>query len=167
MTGSALAVPLAAWRLWKLLLQRANELLERRLESRWQVLSRLIDDRDSEERFRREVPITVVATQTETLGLLRDLGFRQVRHLDPEHAVTGPLAAADVVVLDLEHGFGDELAQQILSRHGLDFALLYTKSNKQYGARFGNYANSPVTLYNRLFEMLRFRAAWQARNEGK
>jgi hypothetical protein len=144
-----------------LLLRRARRLVEERLssliESRPRALLTMIDEREADQRLRRDTPILVIADRFETEGFLRTSGFSKVTTRDAE--VKAPIDRGDVVVFDLDHGCSEEAAEEHIARNPPEAFLVYTSGVSNLRGKNGTYANSPVTLFSRLMELIKFKDA--------
>lgn len=138
--------------------RRAREEIDKIAQGRGDVLNKLIDDREKGRRLRAETEILVVADAGETGGLLQRLGFKRVVTTSPDEARTRRIEPNHVVVFDVEHGCSDEAGKEIVQSKSLDFVLAYKRGNSSITSTYGTFANSPVTLFTRLTELLDFRA---------
>lgn len=151
----------AAYLRW---LRKAGQLMDERLaalvESRPRALMALIDERDAALRQRSEAPILVIAERFETQGILLGSGFRKVTTRSTSAPdLVAELAKAPVVVFALDDGCDEDSAQGLITRHGIEFFLAYKAGRSQLQGRHATYANSPVTLFARLSELIAYRAA--------
>lgn len=140
--------------------KRVEERLDALIESRPRALLALIDERDGDHRRRRETPILVLADRLETEGLLRQSGFATVTTRSP--ATDRAAARIDrnsVVVLDLDGGCSEEVASGLISIHREEFFLVYTGGRSDLRGENVTFANSPVTLFSRLKELVDYKDA--------
>jgi len=125
------------------------------LESRPGSLLAIVEEHDREVRLRRESRIVIVSAALDLEAVLRQHGFLKVVSKDPvPEAATMEQAAA--VVLDLRT-FSEEQAARLMREHGLEHVLAYTTGRAVLPN--ATFANSPITLFARLSELLKFQAA--------
>ncbi len=147
-----------------LLLRKSKKLVDEKLgsliESRPRALLALIDEREASLRRRRETPILVIADSLETQGILRGSGFGRVTTRKPgERETADQIASGAIVVFTLEDGCSEETASDLIARYNLDFFLLYTSGRSSIRGKSATFANSPVTLFARLMELIEFKDA--------
>jgi hypothetical protein len=147
-----------------LLIRRTKELVEERIgsliESRPRALLALIDERDANLRLRRETPILVIADKLETEGLLRGSGFAKVKTRPPSaNGAATPIDPGAVVVFNLDDGCSEQTASDLIIRNSLDCYLVYTSGRSNLRGSNVTFANSPVTLFSRLMELIEYKDA--------
>jgi hypothetical protein len=157
--GVSLAGVIPGYWLW---IRKAKKLVDQKLgsliESRPRALLALIDERDADLRRRHETPILVLADSLETEGVLRGSGFAKVTTSKPgEKATDGHLLPGAIVVFNLDDGCPEETAAKLIAGNSLDYFLLYTAGRTSI--RGGTFANSPVTLFARLMELIEYKDA--------
>lgn len=145
------------------LLYRAKKMMDRKLDSlvheRPGKLHELIDERDADLRLRRETPILVVAESLGTAAILHKVGFSKVTTVSPEEMNAQKIAPNAPVVFDLDNGCSEDLAASLIETRSLENVLVYTSGRSDIRAPHVTYANSPVTLFSRLMELIRFQKA--------
>ena len=145
------------------LLYQAKKMIDRKLDSLIREkpgkLHELIDERDADLRLRRETPILVVAASLGTAAILHKVGFSQVTTVSPEDMKVQEIAPNAPVVFDLDNGCPEELASSLIQTRSLENVLVYTSGRSNLRAPHVTYANSPVTLFSRLMELIRFQKA--------
>lgn len=149
----------AFWLLLHKTTKRIDERLGALIEARPRALLALIDERDGDRRRRRETPILVFGDRFETEGLLRQSGFATVTTRNPADRVAARIDLNSVVVLDLDGGCPEEVAAGLISRHCEEFFLVYTGGRSELRGENVTFANSPVTLFSRLKELVDYRDA--------
>lgn len=147
-----------------LLVRKTKKLVEEKIgsliESHPRALLALIDERDADLRRRRETAILVVAETLETEGLLRGSGFSRVTTRKPTaDSATARIDGASVVVFDLDSGCTEESASELIAGNNLEFFLVYTSGRSNLRGKSCTFANSPVTLFSRLTELIEYRYA--------
>ena len=63
------------------------------------------------------------------------------------------------MVLDLVHGINEEQAADIVSRYNLDHVLAFSYERVSLPQGKATFANSHMTLFNRLQELVKFKDA--------
>lgn len=153
--SSVLGLPAFVWGLGKRISRLADERISSLLESRPGALLTIVEEHDSELKLRRSSRILIVSETLDLEKVLRQHGFLKVVSKMPgEEADEVRQAAA--VVLDLRT-LAEERAADLIRQHGLEYTLAYTTGRA--GLRNATFANSPVTLFARLCELLKFQAA--------
>jgi hypothetical protein len=160
--GTLLAVALRSWHL----LKKADVLAERRLakvvESRPKALRQLIEEHDIETRLRRESRVAVVSESLRIEGVLSQHGFRRVATVPPGAATSAALEPYAAVILDLEGGVSEQAAAALVAQGARESFLAYVNRHVTLPRDRATFANSAITLYARLMELLRFLAAQEA-----
>lgn len=145
------------------LLRRAHKMVEEKLasvvKSRPATLIELIDERDADQRLRHESAVLVVASELATEGILRQTGFSDVTTLPPDSEAARAMPRHALVVFDLDRGCTEETAASLIERNSLESVLVYTAGRSELRGPRLTFANSPVTLFSRLMELIRFRKA--------
>jgi len=145
------------------LLHRARKIAEKEIakaaHSRHLDLAMMLDERDDDRRLRRETSILVIAARAGTEGILRQTGFADVLTILPETLEARKIEPASIVVFDLDNGCSEELAASLIETRALESVLVYTSKRSNLSAPGLTYANSAVTLFSRLMELIRFRKA--------
>jgi hypothetical protein len=159
--GVSLVGVFPAYRLW---VRKAKKLVDQKLgsliESRPRALLALIDEREANLRRRHETPILVIAESLETEGLLRGSGFAKVTTRKPgEKGTESQIASGAIVVFNLEDGCSEETAADLITRNSLEYFLLYTLGRSSIRGKSATFANSPVTLFARLMELIEYKDA--------
>jgi hypothetical protein len=159
--GVSLVGAIPAYRLW---IRKAKKLVDQKLgsliESRPRALLALIDERDADLRLRHETPILVLAESLETEAVLRGSGFARVTTRKPgEKATDRQLASGAIVVFNLDDGCSEETAADLIARNSLEYFLLYTSGRSSIRGKNATFANSPVTLFSRLMELIEYKDA--------
>jgi hypothetical protein len=148
----------AYWR-W---VRKADELVEKHLdrvvESRPGTLLKLIDQHDVNQRLRRETHVTIVSKTLELEGVLRQHGFKRVKSIVAE-AIAEPLAGSKAVIIDLVNGVDEKQAAEIIALHGLEHVLAFCYGRANLPPGVATFANSHMTLFSRLEELLRYQDA--------
>jgi hypothetical protein len=119
-------------------------------------------------RSEREVrmPVAVVAPDAsldrapDLRGILCARGFRQVRIVAAEAYQATP---GEILVYRLEGDRASELLRELVQRTGISTGLLYTAGRATPPAGDWTFANSPVTLFARLRELVAFVRADESR----
>jgi hypothetical protein len=146
------------------LLKRARTIAEEKVaaavDGQIRTLMDLLDERDEELSLRSTTPVLVIADRRQTATALREAGFLQATTLEPEKAGAETIAADRLVVFDLDHGCSEAMATALIERNSLQSVLVYTSAGRSElrGPQL-TFANSPVTLFSRLMELIRFRKA--------
>jgi hypothetical protein len=153
--ASALGLPALWWRLGKRISRVADEQISSLLESRPGALLTLVAEHDREVKLRRESRIVIVSDGLDLETVLRQHGFFKVVSRPPD-AELGALGEAAAVVFDLRT-LAEETAASLMRQHGLDHVLAYTTGRAALPK--ATFANSPITLFARLCELLKFEAA--------
>jgi len=159
--GVSLAGVIPAYWLW---IRKAKKLVDEKLgsliESRPRALLALIDERDAKLRLRQETPILVIAESLETEGILRGSGFAKVTTRKPREKITDShLSSGAIVVFNLDDGCSEETAADLIARNSLEYFLLYTSGRSSIRGKSTTFANSPVTLFARLMELIEYKGA--------
>ncbi len=154
---TVLAVPLAGLRLFRRAEKMAQERLEKIIESRPKALMQLIAERDAERRLRGETRVLIVSENTELETVLRQHGFSSVVTKGRE-ALADSLEEA-VVVFDMVSGVSQEEAAGAITTHNLDHVLAFSYGRLDLPQGKATYANSHMTLFSRLIELLKFKDA--------
>lgn len=152
---SVLGLPTLWWRLGQRISRLADERIGSLLESRPRALLEVVDEHDRELRLRRSSRIVIVSETLDLEAVLRQHGFLRVVSKVPG-TETDELREAAAVVLDLRT-LAEERAVSLIRQHGLEFVLAYTTGRASLPN--ATFANSPVTLFARLCELLKFQAA--------
>ncbi|MDP9121085.1 MAG: hypothetical protein M3O15_06905 [Acidobacteriota bacterium] len=153
--ASALGLPALWWRLGKRISQVADMRIGSLIESRPGALLKIVEEHDRETKLRRESRIAIVSCGLELEAVLRQHGFLKVISQPPGAEVTA-LADAAAVIFDLTT-IDEEQARHLIGRHGIEHALAYTLGRASLPN--ATFANSPITLFARLYELLKFQAA--------
>ncbi len=155
---TAFAVP----GLYLRLLRKADELAQQRLseiiESRPDELMKLIKEQDSERSLRSDTRVTIVSKRLDLEQVLRRHGFKNIKteargRLDEAFEETG------AIVLDLVHGLSEEEAVSIIEEYHLEHVLAFCHDRVTLPTGKATFANSHMTLFNRLLELIKFEAA--------
>lgn len=145
------------------LLRRAQKMVDKKLasiiKSRPSALVELIDERDADQRLRRETSVRVVAAALTTEAVLRQTGFLDVTTMPPDSEEARKIPHDVLVIFDLDHGCSEETASALIKRNSLESVLVYTAGRSELRGAQVTFANSPVTLFSRLMELIRFRKA--------
>lgn len=152
---SVLGLPALWWRLGKRVSRLADERISSLLESRPGALLRIVEEHDSELKLRRSSRIVIVSDSLDLETVLRQHGFLKVVSKIPGAEVDEVCQAA-AVILDLRT-LAEERAAGLIRQHGLEYVLAYTTGRAALPN--ATFANSPVTLFARLCELLKFQAA--------
>lgn len=152
---SVLGLPALWWTLGKRFSRLADKRIGSLLESRSGALLAVVDEHDRELRLRRSSRIVIVSETLDLEAVLRQHGFLKVVSKVPG-TETEELREAAAVVLDLRT-LPEERATDLIRQHGLEFVLAYTTGRAALPN--ATFANSPVTLFARLCELLKFQAA--------
>jgi hypothetical protein len=139
--------------------KRIDKKLDELISEKPGKLHELIDERDDDLRLRRETPVLVVATSLGTAAILHKVGFSRVTTVSPEDMKTRETTPDAPVIFDLDHGCSEEQAASLIETRSLESVLVYTSDRSNVRAPHVTYANSPVTLFSRLMELIRFRKA--------
>lgn len=153
--ASILGLPALWWRLGKRISRVADARISSLLESRPGALLTLVEEHDREVKLRRESRIVIVSDGLDLETVLRQHGFFRVVSKPPESDL-GAVGEAAAVVFDLQT-LSEEKAANLMRRHGLEHALAYTTGRANLPN--ATFANSPITLFARLCELLKFEAA--------
>ncbi len=150
----------AFWLIFRKTRKRVEERVGTVIESRPRALLALLDERDAGLKLRRETAILVVAETLETEGLLRASGFAQVITRSPTD-ITERMDRTSVVIFDLDSGCSEQTASELITRSSLEYFLVYTSGPGRsiIRGKGGTFANSPVTLFGRLTELIVYKAA--------
>ncbi|MCP5118520.1 MAG: hypothetical protein GY953_47515 [bacterium] len=142
-------------------LRRADHLAQERLEeiiaSRPKALMELLAEHDAERRLRQETVVNIVSSDLELEGVLRHHGFLKVKTLDS--AALEALGTADAVIVDLEAGVDERRAAEIITDNNLEHVLAFCHDYANLPRGRATFANSHMTLFSRLLEMLKFKEA--------
>src|SRR5215210_6177158 len=157
--ASVLGLPVLWWRLGKRISCLADERISSLLESRPGALLRIVEEHDSELKLRRASRIVIVSEALDLEAVLRQHGFLKVVSKMPG-AEADAVCQAAAVVLDLRT-LAEEQAQGLMRQHGLEYVLAYTTGRATLPN--ATFANSPITLFARLCELLKFQAAREKR----
>lgn len=145
------------------LLKRARTIAEEKIASevdgQIKTLMDMLDERDEELLLRSNTPVIVIANQRQTAASLRHAGFSKVTTLEPEKAASETIPPDSLVVFDLDHGCPEETASSLIVNNSLESVLVYTAGRSELRGPQVTFANSPVTLFSRLMELIRFRKA--------
>ncbi len=115
----------------------------------------LVEEHDREVKLRRESRIVIVSDALDLEAILRQHGFVKVVSRPPG-ALAGEVSQAAAVVFDLRT-LGEEQARDLMREHGIEHVLAYTTGRASL--LDATFANSPITLFARLCELLKFQAA--------
>ena len=154
----ALTLPLAYMRWLRKADRLAQERMEKIIASRPKALLELVAEHDAEERLRRETRVAIVSEALDLEKVLRQHGFRSVITIDEEKAAE-KLGGADAVVFDLEHGVDEQRAAAIIEAQNLDHVLAFSYGRVNLPPGKATFANSHMTLFSRLQELLKFKDA--------
>lgn len=152
---SVLGLPALWWRLGKRVSRLADERISSLLESRPGALLAVVEEHDSEVKLRRSSRIVIVSETLDLEAVLRQHGFLRVVSKVPG-TEAGEVGEAAAVVLDLRT-LAEERAASLMREHHLEYVLAYTTGRATLPN--ATFANSPVTLFARLCELLQFQAA--------
>jgi hypothetical protein len=146
------------WHLLRKARRYAEERVARLVEGYPGKVEQLIEHHETEGRLRRESRIAVVGQGLATQGLLKQLGFREVKTVPPVTAHHDALDGYKAVVLDLQDGVPVATAAALIDASPRDAFLVYSTGSGRVDLPPGRatFANSPITLYARLLELLRF-----------
>jgi hypothetical protein len=106
----------------------------------------------------RDANVTIMSDAPDLEGVLRQHGFRSVVTIGHSKAKKN-LADADAVILDLVEGLNEEQAAAIIEEQNLDHVLVFCFGRVNLPPGKATFANSHMTLYSRLQELLRFKYA--------
>lgn len=145
------------------LLRRARIIAEEKIaaavDGQIKTLMDMLDERDEELSLRGDTPVLVIADQRQTAGFLRQAGFAKVTTMEPDKAASETISRDLLVVFDLDHGCPEATASSLIERNSLESVLVYTAGRSEIRGPQVTFANSPVTLFSRLLELIRFRKA--------
>lgn len=153
--ASVLGLPVLWWRLGKRISRLADERISSLLESRPGALLTIVEEHDSELKLRRGSRIVIVSEALDLEAVLRQHGFLRVVSRIPG-AEADEVGQAAAVVLDLRT-LAEEQAESLMRKHSLEYVLAYTTGRAALPN--ATFANSPITLFARLCELLKFQAA--------
>ncbi len=143
-------------------LRKADELAKARLEkiiaSRPTALMELLDEHDAEQRLRCETRVTVVSEALDLERVLRQHGFRKVVTIDGERAAA-EVGETGAVVFDLVRGVDEKQATAIIEEQNLVHVLAFCFGRANLPPGKATFANSHMTLFSRLLELLKFQDA--------
>lgn len=154
----ALTLPLAYVRWLRKADRLAEERLERIIASRPKALVELVAEHDAEQRLRRETRVAIVSEALDLEKVLRQHGFRSVITIGGEKAAS-ELGEADAVVFDLEQGVDERRAAAIIETQNLEHVLVFCFGRANLPPGRATFANSHMTLFSRLQELLKFKDA--------
>jgi hypothetical protein len=156
--GVSLVTLIFGWSRW---VRKAEQAAEERLEtivaSRPGAILKLIADYDAEKELRETTQVKIVSKTLEIERVLRQHGFKRIQTLAADAAAT--LEPDDAVIFDLEDGVDEPRATEILETRGLEHVLVFSYGRAKLPPGRTTFANSYVTLFSRLQELLRFKAA--------
>jgi len=161
LAGTVLAIVVGWFRLVKKADRLARKQVDRIVESYPGAVERLVQEHETEARLRREARVAVVSDSLDQQALLREHGFRNLTTLFPVQATSQDLEPFAAVVLDLTAGLSQSVAAEIIRNHPRDVFLAYSTApgRLELPAGRSTFANSPITLYARLMELLEFHEA--------
>ncbi len=154
----ALALPLASIGWLRKADRLAQQRLERIIESRPRALMELVAEHDAEKRVRQESRVMIVSEATDLEGVLRQHGFEDLRTIE-RREVVDDLGEAGAVILDLEQGMDEKQAAAFIEEQNLDQVLVFCFGRANLPAGRATFANSHMTLFSRLHELLKFKDA--------
>lgn len=159
--GTILALIVGWFRLVRKADLLARQQMERIVETYPGAVERLVQEHETEARLRREARVGLVSDRLDLQVLLRQHGFKNLITLAPAEAPATGLDPFAAVVLDLTGGLSPEAARALIDRHSRDVFLAYSTAPGRLDLPPGRttFANSPITLYARLLELLKFQAA--------
>lgn len=154
---SALGLPMYWWAQIRKASRLADEKIAAVIESRPGALLQLITEHDREAKLRRESRVVILSDGLDLEAVLRQHGFSRVvsRPIGSEADV---LAGAAAVVLDLRNA-DLEAARAFLQMHSSENVLAFTTGSGRVDLSTATFANSPITLFGRLYELLKFQEA--------
>lgn len=137
--------------------KEADRRLREIISGRSQVMSDLIDQHDLETRLRESAQILIVSDSRRLQGFLEDAKFEKVRTISRDEAMKTEIDRSATVVIDREGGCSEENGKELVAKNRLEYLLVYVDGRSDIETRYVNRANSLVTLYARLMELLRLR----------
>lgn len=148
---------------WVRLARRADRLARRHVDelvARYPgAVERIVQEHETEARLRRQAPIALISDHLEIQALLRRHGFRELTTVPAADATSEELAPFAAVVLDLDRTLTPEAAAVLIESHPRDVFLAYSPHRVDLPPNRTTFANSPITLYARLMELLKFHEA--------
>lgn len=147
---------------WFLLMRKAGQLgrrhMERMVERFPGAVERVVQEHETAARLRRESRVLTVADGVGLQARLREHGFLELESIEPSAVGGEDLASADAVVFDLTDGVSPARAAEIIQSHPRDVYLAYSTARARVELPAGRttFANSPITLYARLMELLEY-----------
>jgi hypothetical protein len=158
-----LAVVIGWFRLARKADQLARHHMDRIVEAYPGAVERLVQEHETEARLRREARVVVVSDDLGLQGLLREHGFGNLKTIFPSAATAAALEPYAAVVLDMTAGLSQAAAGALIAEYPRDVFLAYSTGPGRLDLPPGRatFANSPMTLYARLLELLKFHAARQ------
>ncbi len=149
------ALPFTYFRLLRQATRRTQQRLEEIVESRPGALIRLLEEQDADRRLRRETRVIVVSKRLELERVLRQHGFKNVRTKERDD-LEEALEDSGAVVLDLVQGVDEQQATAIIQTYNLEHVLAFCHDRVTLPPGKTTFANSHMTLFNRLLELIRF-----------
>ncbi len=137
----------------------ADEKIAAAVDGQIKTLMDMLDERDEELSLRGDTPVLVIADQRQTAGFLRQAGFAKVTTMESDKAASETISRDLLVVFDIDHGCPEATASSLIERNSLESVLVYTAGRSEIRGPQVTFANSPVTLFSRLLELIRFRKA--------
>jgi hypothetical protein len=159
--GTALAAALGWFRLLRRVERVARRHVDRLVQAYPGAVERVVQEHETETRLRREAKVAVVSEDLNLQALLRERDFKNLTTVRPEGATSETLEPYAVVVLDLTKGLTEAGARALIESHARDVFLAYSTAAARVDLPPGRatFANSPITLYARLMELLKFQRA--------
>jgi hypothetical protein len=152
---------------WFRFVRRADQLARRHVDRLVEVypgaVERLVQEYEIEARLRREAKVAVISDALDLQALLREHGFRNLKTILVADARAATLLPYAAVVLGLTGGLSQQEATAVIQGHQRDIFLAYSTAPGRLDLPAGRttFANSPITLYARLMELLKFHEARQ------